>query len=269
MPLGEHSSFRIAGAVTMARERFAVALRSAGWQFAQGLLQLVYPSTCFACGRAMSVEQAYFCADCRSALTTDPLPYCPRCAATVGPYVPLPGGCNACRNQSFHFACAVRLGPYDGVLRQTILRLKHATGEGLAEMLGELWASHLEKRLRGLEADAIVPVPLHWWRRWTRGYNQSEVLARAIACHLGVPCQPRWLRRIRNTPRQVGQSTTARRENVRKAFAACAQKELRGKTILLVDDVLTTGSTANDAARALRAAGAARVVVAVLARVHS
>jgi ComF family protein len=186
----------------------------------------------------------------------------------VGPYVRLEGGCNACRDQSFHFECAVRLGSYEGLLRQVVLRLKHASGEGLAEVLGELWAFHMEKRLRDLMADVIVPVPLHWWRRLTRGYNQSEVLARGLAKHLRIPCQPRWLRRIRNTPQQVGQTATARRENVKNAFFAPARVELRGRTILLVDDVATTASTANDAARALRGAGAARIVVAVLAGGH-
>jgi ComF family protein len=146
--------------------------------------------------------------------------------------------------------------------------LKHASGEGLAEVLGELWASHLDKRLPELKADVIVPVPLHWWRRWTRGYNQSEVLARAIANRAHLPCRPRWLSRVRNTPQQVNQTASSRPENVRNAFFAAARVELRGKTILLVDDVLTSGSTANDAARALRRAGATRVVVAVLAGSH-
>src|SRR5262249_56284673 len=106
----------------------------------------------------------------------------------------------------------------------------------------------------------------HWRRRWRRGYNQSEVLAQALTDRLRVPCRPDWLRRVRHTPQQVGQSATERRENVRNAFAAPARAQLRGKTVLLVDDVLPTGSTASDAARALRTAGAARIVVAVLAR---
>jgi ComF family protein len=252
----------------MTKERLTAAVQSAGRQLAQGLLQLVYPSSCFVCGQWLPAEQAHFCTNCRSALTTDPLPCCPRCAGTVGPHVPLEGGCTACRGQSFPFECVVRLGPYDDLLRQAILRLKYAPDEGLTEVLGELWASHREDRLRDLKADAIVPVPLHWRRRWRRGFNQSEVLAQALAHRLHIPCQPGWLRRIRHTPPQTGQSNTARRENMRNAFAASRWAELRGKSILLVDDVLTTGSTASDAARALRAAGAARVVVAVLARGH-
>jgi ComF family protein len=252
----------------MARERLAVALRSAASQLVHGFVQLVYPASCFVCERALPAEQTHFCTECRNALAMDPYPCCPRCARTVGPHVRLEGGCNTCRDESFHFERAVRLGPYDGKLRETILRLKRASGEGLAEVLGELWASHLETRLRELKADAIIPVPLHWRRRLTRGYNQSEILARSMAQHLRIPCHPRWLRRIRNTPRQIGQSATARRQNVHKAFFSPARTELRGTTILLVDDVLTTGHTASDAARALRAAGAARAVVAALAGGH-
>jgi ComF family protein len=253
----------------MAEERLTATLRSAGRQLAHGLLQLVYPSTCFACGRALPTEeQAHFCTACRNELTTDLFPCCPRCAGTVGPYVSLTDGCTACRDQAFRFEGAVRLGPYTGRLREVILKMKHLSGEGLAEVLGELWARHLDQRLRELKADVIVPVPLYWWRRWTRGYNQSAVLAQALAQQLRIPCRTRWLRRIGNTPRQALQNATNRRANMRNAFLAAARPELRGKTVLLVDDVLTTGSTANDAARALHEAGAARVVVAVLAGGH-
>ena len=95
----------------------------------------------------------------------------------------------------------------------------------------------------------------------------SWALARRLAFHIGLPCRPFWLRRIRNTPEQKATpSTTARRENLRGAFQARPRPALAGKTVLLVDDVLTTGSTASEAAGALRTAGAKRVLVAVLAR---
>jgi ComF family protein len=184
----------------------------------------------------------------------------------VGPFVPLEDGCRGCRGHPLAFDRVVRLGPYDGLLRQVILRMKHVSGEGLAELLGLLWAEQAEPRVRELGVEAVVPVPLHWWRRWARGYNQSEALALALAARSHLPCRPGWLRRIRNTPRQTLQTAGARRQNVAGAFRARATPEVRGKTVLLVDDVLTTGSTASDAGRALRAAGAARIVVAVLAR---
>jgi ComF family protein len=231
----------------------------------RGLLHLLYPGACGVCGRPLPPDQADFCAACRTALTTDPDTICPRCAGTVGPYTHLDGGCTACRNLSFAFERVLRLGPYDGVLREAILRLKHASGEGLAEALGLLWGAHTGANLRAAGATVVVPVPLHWRRHWQRGYNQSEALARSLAGHLGLPCRPRWLRRVRHTPHQTHQPPTARAENVRDAFRA-RRVPLAGHTVLLVDDVMTTGSTAGEAARALRRGGAARVVVAVLAR---
>jgi ComF family protein len=243
-------------------------LRVIGHELTQGFLQLLYPGVCFVCDRALSPDQARFCTACRHTLTTDPHPSCPRCAATVGPFVNLEGGCTHCRGTPLHFEQAVRLGPYEGLLREVILRLKHSTGETLADVLGELWAEHSETRLRSLRADSVVPIPLHWRRRLQRGYNQSEALARALAARLRVPCQPSWLRRTRHTPFQTQQTPSLRPENVRGAFACRSGLALRGKTILLVDDVLTTGSTLSEAARSLRAAGAGRVVVAVLAGFH-
>jgi ComF family protein len=145
------------------------------------------------------------------------------------------------------------------------LRLKKLAGEGLAEVLGALWAEHCASRLDDLGADVVVPIPLYWWRRWTRGYNQSEALARPLAARLHLPCRPGWLRRIRSTPQQTQQTPANRKTNVKDAFRGASRK-LAGKTALLIDDVMTTGNTASEAARALRQAGAKRVVVAVLAR---
>jgi ComF family protein len=153
------------------------------------------------------------------------------------------------------------------LLRDVILRLKHLQGDMLAELAGELWAEHAGPALRDAHADVVVPIPLHWWRRWRRGYNQSLALARGMAARLYIPCRPRLLRRIRNTPLQTQQAPSVRPVNVRGAFRA-GRRGLAGKTVLLVDDVMTTGSTVNEAARVLRAAGAVRVIVAVLARAH-
>jgi ComF family protein len=183
----------------------------------------------------------------------------------VGPFANVENGCLLCRDSTFHFQRTLRLGPYDGLLRDLILRMKYSSGEALAEMLGELWAEHAGQELRALGVAVVIPVPLHWRRRWTRGYNQSEALARSLAYRLGLPCRPRWLRRIRHTPFQTQRSATERRENVKGVFQSRAGEQLKGRSILLVDDVLTTGSTASEAARALIAAGGREVTVAVLA----
>lgn len=239
-------------------------------ELGRGLLQLLYPGQCIVCGVALLPEPSRFCARCREVLTMDPFPSCPRCAATIGPFAlaTLRDGCSHCRQTSYRFERVLRLGPYEGLLRDVILRLKHLQGDVLAELVGELWAEHVESALRDVHADVVVPVPLHWWRRWRRGYNQSLALARGLAARLHIACRPRVLRRIRNTPMQTQQTPSARPVNVRGAFRAKGNI-LAGKTVLLVDDVMTTGSTANEAAGALRAAGVSHVVLAVLARADS
>jgi predicted amidophosphoribosyltransferase len=144
------------------------AWRAWARELGQGLLQLLYPAFCHACGQSLAAEQADFCDGCRSKLTTDPHPNCPRCGGTVGPFVFLEGGCPACRQQAFHFEGVRRLGPYDGLLKEMILRLKQLSGDGLAEALGELWAKHAAPALRALGVEMVIPVPLHWRRRLSR-----------------------------------------------------------------------------------------------------
>lgn len=230
---------------------------------ASGVADLVWPRHCWLCESDTGVS---LCDFCRTELTSDACPTCLRCSGTVGPYADLTGGCPLCRGSRFHFDRAVRLGPYDGRLREAVLRLKHDSGEPLAEELGGLLATVRKESLTAFRSDAVVPVPLHWWRRLARGYNQSETVARTLADGLGLPCRPTWLVRTRPTPTQRAQSAAARWENVRGAFRVRRGAAVRDARVLLVDDVLTTGATADAAATALRQAGAAQVVVAVLAR---
>lgn len=236
-----------------------------GRSLRDGLTHLLYPGYCVLCGRSLPPGDAVLCDGCFRAVTSDPTPSCPRCATDTGPFADTEGGCSRCRNLRLHFDAAIRLGRYEGLRRELILQLKYGS-EWLAEAVGQLWAVHAADRLQAVQADAVVPVPLHWWRRLTRGYNQSEALAREVAAFLHVPCLPGLLR-IRHTRQQRAlDSHEQKRANVHDAFRAAAGNPLRGRTVLLVDDVMTSGSTASEAARALKAAGAARVVVAVLAR---
>jgi ComF family protein len=184
----------------------------------------------------------------------------------VGPYADLHRGCAACRGRSLGFDAAIALGPYEGSLREVCLRLKHERNAWLAPGLGELWVEARRPAVASLPADAwIVPVPLHWWRHWRRGYNQAEALARALARRLDRPVH-RPLRRVKATEKLAELSPTERARALRGAFRARKDPGLDGRTILLVDDVLTTGATCGAAARALKQAGADRVVVAVIAR---
>jgi ComF family protein len=235
-------------------------------ELGQGLRELIFPSICAVCRAVVDRQDEHFCLSCRTALTNDPHTICPRCAGSIGEFADISKGCPSCRDERFHFESSIRLGLYEGVLREAVLSMKSRLGEMLAECVGRLWVRHAEKQFREIGADAVVPVPLHWWRRWRRGYNQSEALAEAIAQHLRIPLAVRGLRRIRHTPHQMGLGAVERRANLRGAFRAAPNEVLKGKVVLLVDDVMTTGSTASEAARALVEAGAKRVVVAVLAR---
>ncbi len=158
------------------------------------------------------------------------------------------------------FDAAYCFGSYEGRLRDWIHLFKYGRVRTLAEPLVELLAAAVPRTER---FDAIVPVPLHWRKRWQRGFNQSGLLAAGMARKWGVPVVNA-LRRRRFTSAQAGLSNTARRKNVAAAFAARCR--LAGKHILLIDDVLTTGSTAAACARALRASGAVRIAVAAPAR---
>jgi ComF family protein len=241
-------------------------LTALGRDLLMGAGHLIYPGCCLLCGQPLAAEQPHFCSVCHHELFLDPHEICPRCAGTIGPFAVVEGRCHACREESFAFERVLRLGRYEGLLREVILRLKNQMGEGLGELLGECWAREAAARFASLHFDVLVPVPLHWLRRWQRGYNQSDALCRGLATTLRVPYHPSWLWRVRHTPRQASQTPAQRKTNVRGAFRLRSGVPIKGRAVLLVDDVMTTGATASEAARALRAGGAARVVVAVLAR---
>lgn len=230
-----------------------------------GLARLAYPGACWVC-EAPTEADPLVCSACAIRLSHDPHPSCPRCSSSIGPYAVVAHGCPACRDESFAFDGALRMAPYTGLLREMILRMKQPPGEELTEVIGALWASRCAPRLRSLQPDLVVPIPLHWTRRLWRGFNQSEVLAQCLSRELRVPCRPGLLRRVRRTPFQSRQTTaSARRANVRGAFTARTGEVVRDQTVVLVDDVLTTGATASEAARALRVGQPRRVIAVVLA----
>lgn len=192
----------------------------------------------------------YFCQSCRTPfLNAFPLDDQGRCAL--------------CRSARRGFDAAYCFGSYVGLLREWIHLYKYARIKPMSDPLGKLLVQAVP---RDESFDAIVPVPLHWLRQWRRGFNQSEVLARGLGRRLGLPviCG---LRRVRSTQVQAGLSNTARRQNVAQAFRSRRGRSVAGKRILLIDDVMTTGSTAAACALALKRAGAARVALVTVARV--
>jgi ComF family protein len=209
------------------------------------------------------ISRIPLCAECLRA--PEPLVaeyFCVSCGTPFENRFPLDaeGRCALCRNGLRGFDAAYCFGSYEGRLREWIHLYKYGRIRTMAKPLIELLVRALP---RSESFDAVVPVPLHWRRRWQRRFNQSELLARGIARKWNVPVI-RALRRLRHTPTQTGLSNSARRKNVAAVFAA--RRVLSGQRILLVDDVLTTGSTAAACAGALRRAGASRVTLLTVAR---
>jgi ComF family protein len=170
------------------------------------------------------------------------------------------GRCALCRSGLRGFDAAYAYGAYEGPLRRLIHLFKYSKIRTLARPLGGLLMRALPRDER---FDAIVPVPLYWRRRLQRGFNQAELLARGISRSTGIPVI-RALRRVHATPTQAGLSNSARRRNVAAAFRS---RPIAGKRILLIDDVMTTGSTATACANALKRGGAKRVALLTVARV--
>jgi ComF family protein len=155
---------------------------------------------------------------------------------------------------------------YSGLLRELVLRMKCADGDSLSLAVGELVWRQCGERLAALEADVVVPIPLNWRRRVAHRTNSAAVLAEVLANRRGLPLAERLLRRERHTAKQSELTPPQRWENVRRAFSVRSGYHLNGAHVLLVDDVLTTGATCSEAARALRKSGAKRVTVVVAAR---
>ena len=219
---------------------------------ARAVLDLVYPPRCAACGDATARE-----------------PFCPTCAGAVDPVPPgcarcgLPGPdavCGACLSAPPAFDAVLAGGLFGGPLADAVHRLKYGGHPALARPLGR-W---LAARVSLPAAAAVIAVPLARGRRIARGYDQAALLADALARAARLPRLRAALWRSRETPPQVGRSRAERAANVRGAFQATPA--VRGGDLLLVDDVVTTGATADAAAGALRDAGARSVIVIALAR---
>ncbi len=231
-----------------------------------GVADLLLPHVCTACGRDVPTSEG-LCASCSERLLTlVALPYCPRCGATVGPNIPVrEDGCWACGHVLPRFAKVIRLGPYAHPLRGLVGRLKYHNRDAVAGRLGDMLAHAVESHCPDENFDVIVPVPMYWRRRLQRGYNHSAVLAGVLGRRLKIPVGEE-LRRTRNTPPQVRLSRTRRIENVKGAFVVKSKRYVAAARVLLIDDVTTTGATANESARTLLAAGASSVHLAVVSK---
>lgn len=228
---------------------------------------------CQACGAAFRggdprgpESGRLLCADCRELLAPRLAGFCPGCGLTFADARAEPYLCGPCRSAPRPWRNFAWHGPYEGLLGELLRTFKFNSRLGLARLLGALAREAWERaEAVGPAPDLAVPVPLHPRRLAERGYNQSLLLARGLAALPGLALDPAALVRTRDTPPQARLAGAERRENIRGAFAADPAR-VDGRGALLVDDVMTTGGTLEEACLALLRAGARSVDVLVLAR---
>jgi predicted amidophosphoribosyltransferase len=242
----------------------------AGWlgRTRAAAVELLFPPRCGACSGELAEDHGreLVCRECRDELRLIDWPVCPRCAAPTPEADGVALSCSHCRHAKLRFDRALALGSYEGLLRTWIMRMK-SDRRGLAtRILCDLAWQRLGDQLAALDADVVAAVPMHPWRRWRRGVNPPGEFAEQMARKLSVPAAGGLLRAVRNIPPQIGLSRPARFRNVAGEMAVRPGYLLQAAHVLLVDDILTTGATASEAARALKGAGAAQVTVLVLAR---
>ena len=232
------------------------------------LLDLVYPRHCITCGIRLSERDgACLCRRCYAGLPRIGTEQCPLCGDALGPYAAGRQACGSCREKrSLYFRGTAAACRYESVAREMVHRLKYAgdlraVGWMAREMTGKLQRTEWFERV-----ELVIPVPLHWTRHAARRFNQSELLAGRVAAEGGKRLCTRVLRRIRRTASQSLLSARERSENIRGAFRAVRPGDIRGKAVLLVDDVMTTCATAAECARTLVTAGARAVYVSTFAR---
>jgi len=227
------------------------------------ILDLLLPPRCLACAEEVSATQA-LCAPCWRKLTFLSAPCCAHCGLPFAYDLGAAALCGACARESPSYDRARSALRYDEGSRGLVLALKHGDRLHGVPAFAQ-WMRRAGTELLA-EADLAMPVPLHWTRLLRRRYNQSALLAQAIARLGGVPYAPDWLIRRRRTKSQGEFGALGRRRNVESAFQLRANRSVKGQRIVLVDDVFTTGATVEECARVLRRAGAKRIDVLTLAR---
>ena len=229
-------------------------------KFTNNLWGLLYPARCPVCDKIVSPSGANICFACRRKLHIIREPYCLKCGKPLQKEEQ--EYCLDCSSKKHIFISGTALYEYDSI-QDSLYRFKYEGRREYAAFFGEEMARYLGERIRTWNADALVPVPIHQRRMRERGYNQAQLLAEEIGKQLNIPVRSRLVGRIRNTLPQKGRGPQERQNNLKKAFKMY-ENDVKLDTIIIIDDIYTTGSTIDAVGNVLLEAGAKRIYFATL-----
>jgi len=238
----------------------------------EGLLNFVFPLNCKVCGKPIRESRGYsICKDCFKTIKLIENPYCKKCGKPlIGTEFFLNNKdilCINCRKQHSYFNCARSVGVYEKALRKCIHLFKYYREKKLAKPLGKLLIDYLSKNKQLYqELDLIIPVPLHKNDLKIRGFNQSLLLSKEIGDYFSLPVEKNILIKKKITGAQIKLSKKEREKNLLNAFFIAEPERIKGKKLLLIDDVFTTGSTVNECSKELKKAQVKNICVLTLAR---
>jgi len=244
----------------------SLGARTAEW--GEAFLGFFYGDVCEACGKQRATaKEGYVCGACRAEVKWIEPPFCRCCGAVFPGEITSTFECGNCRGLELASSHARAVAGAEGVLLDILHRYKYESALWVQPFLTEVFAEGAGPKVKDGGWDMIVPVPLHPRRQKDREFNQAQVLSRALSKATGLTVAPKLLRRVVDTRTQTRLSRSERSENMRGAFRFVGAKaDVKGQRIVVVDDVLTTGATANACARVLRQNGAEEVCVWTLAR---
>lgn len=229
------------------------------------IASLLYPPTCTVCSASVAASE-YLCAECDAKITRIVPPFCAKCSEPFAGAISGAFTCANCAHRTLHFDAAVAAYRSRGIVRRVILDFKYGRQVHLRHPVARwLLAALDDDRLRARRFNIIIPVPLHPARERQRGFNQAGLLAELLSTHMSIATKP-VLERIRYTTTQTAFDRAERMENLHGAFRLRKNVDVRELHVLLIDDVLTTGSTLSECARVLKKAGALSVHAATAAR---
>src|SRR5215475_7649849 len=231
----------------------------------QAAVSLLYPATCAVCGKNLRAGE-YLCHGCEAKIIRIVPPFCDTCSEPFEGSISSAFSCANCAHRTIHFEAAVAAYRGRGIVRDVIHEFKYNHQLHLRHLIATwLRAALDDDRLRSQHFDVMVPVPLHPARQRERSFNQASLLAEILSAQTSIACRP-MLKRIRYTTTQTALDRSERIENLHNAFRLRKNTDVRGLRVLLIDDVLTTGSTLSECARVLKRAGAISVHAATAAR---